>query len=110
MILFPRSHTIQIEDKRIYLTPTEYHLLEALVEHQGKVLSRAWLLNEVWAWQGDSFATRTIDAHAARLRKKLKEAGARCTVMNVHSIGYAFVDLGDVRHSGRHVALVEEAA
>ncbi len=70
----------------IDLTPKEYDLLLMLFGHQGKIFTRAELLDYVWGYDfiGD---TRTVDTHIQRLRKKL-DAGDFITT--VFGIGYKF--------------------
>jgi DNA-binding response OmpR family regulator len=52
------------------LTAKEFLLLQYLLEHRGRVLSRDRLLSDVWDYQYPG-ATRTVDVHVRRLREKL---------------------------------------
>jgi DNA-binding response OmpR family regulator len=63
-------HRVICRDKEITLTPTEYRILEALVNSKGRVLSRMDLMEIVWGMEyyGE---TRTVDVHIKRLRDKL---------------------------------------
>jgi DNA-binding response OmpR family regulator len=56
------------EDVR--LTAKEFLLLEYLVKHRGRVLSRDVLLTDVWGYRYTG-GTRTVDVHVRRLRDKL---------------------------------------
>lgn len=56
------------------LSPTEYKLLECLITHAGKTLSRDQIAKE--AWNKMHFQSRTIDRHISSLRKKLGSFGA----------------------------------
>lgn len=56
--------------REIDLGPTEYRLLQALLESPGRVLSRAQLLDRVWG-SAVEIADRTVDVHIGRLRKAL---------------------------------------
>ena len=73
------------------LTPREAALLRFLLEHEGKVVSRNTLLDEVWGIECE-VTTRTVDQHVVRLRQKIEEDPSRplflCTV---HGAGYRFV-------------------
>jgi hypothetical protein len=51
------------------------------------------LLREVWGYEADA-STRTLDAHACRLRRKLEQAGAHGHVVNRRGVGYRLVDRG----------------
>ena len=52
------------------LTAKEFLLLQYLVQHRGRVLSRDVLLTDVWGYQYTG-GTRTVDVHIRRLREKL---------------------------------------
>lgn len=70
------------------LTQTEFDLLQTLIEHRGKVLSREQLLMLVWGMEfmGED---RTVDSHIKNLREKLQEAKINKTlVKTVWGIGY----------------------
>jgi phosphate regulon transcriptional regulator PhoB len=83
--IFLSMHKVVCRKKNISLTPTEYKLLEALVNVKGRVLSRNDLLEIVWGMEyyGE---TRTVDVHIKRLRDKL----GKCSklVETVKGIGY----------------------
>jgi phosphate regulon transcriptional regulator PhoB len=83
--IFLSMHKVLCGDKKIPLTPTEYKLLEALVNVKGRVLSRDDLLEIVWGMEyyGE---TRTIDVHIKRLRDKLGKCAK--LVETVKGIGY----------------------
>jgi two-component system, OmpR family, KDP operon response regulator KdpE len=55
----------------IRLTPTEWHLLEVLLRHPGKLLGRQYLLNEVWG-PGYADAAGNLRLYMAQLRRKLE--------------------------------------
>ena len=58
------------EGREVTLTAKEFLLLEYLLQHRGRVLSRDQLLSEVWGYQYTG-GTRTVDVHVRRLREKL---------------------------------------
>ena len=75
-------------DERLPLTPKECRLLEVFLRHQGQVLTRQFLMKEVW--QTDFIAdTRTLEVHVHWLRRKLAQcrAGAAC-IHTVRGVGY----------------------
>ena len=83
------SYTARVRGKALDLTFKEFELLKFLVQHPGRVFTRAQLLHEVWGY--DYFGgTRTVDVHVRRLRAKLgiENENAIGTVRNV---GYRFV-------------------
>ncbi|MBI3009822.1 MAG: response regulator [Candidatus Omnitrophica bacterium] len=78
------KHIVRVNDKIVELTAKEFDLLRALLEANGRVLSRDFLLDRVWELeQSSEIETRTVDVHIGQLRKKLKgEAGRLITVKN----------------------------
>ena len=74
-------------DQDIKLSPKEFHILDLLVNHPGRVFSRDEILAEVW--HGETFVLdRTIDVHIARIRRKLGDEGAHLT--NRQGYGYCY--------------------
>jgi DNA-binding response OmpR family regulator len=63
-------HTVSDDGETVRLTAKEFLLLQYLLEHRGRVLSRDRLLSDVWDYQYPG-ATRTVDVHVRRLREKL---------------------------------------
>jgi len=80
-------HTVEVDGQPVHLTAKEFALLLALVQADGRVLSRQTLLESVW---GYSYAegTRTVDVHVRRLREKIPALAGRLTT--VKSLGYRF--------------------
>ena len=70
--LDPENFSATKTGKTVVLTGKEYALLEFMVKHQGKVLSRTKLLEGVWDINGDPFSN-TIEMHILKLRKKLND-------------------------------------
>jgi two-component system phosphate regulon response regulator PhoB len=81
------AHRATVNDREIELTATEFRLLRTLMERQGRVQSRAQLLEIVWEAQPD-IQTRTVDMHVQRLRQKLGAAGD--AIETVRGAGYRF--------------------
>jgi two-component system, OmpR family, alkaline phosphatase synthesis response regulator PhoP len=63
-------HGVFVGDLEVRLTAKEFLLLQYLVQHRGRVLSRDLLLTDVWGYQYTG-GTRTVDVHIRRLREKL---------------------------------------
>jgi two-component system, OmpR family, phosphate regulon response regulator PhoB len=78
-------------DRDIRLGPTDFRLLECLVEKSGRVLSRTQLLDLVWGRSAD-VDERTVDVHIGRLRKKLSKGRERDPIRTVRGAGYAIDD------------------
>ena len=66
----PERHTITDAGASVALTAKEFLLLEYLLQHRGRVLSRDVLLTDVWGYRYTG-GTRTVDVHVRRLREKL---------------------------------------
>ena len=63
-------HLVTLDNRDVRLTAKEFLLLQYLVHHRGRVLSRDVLLTDVWGYQYTG-GTRTVDVHIRRLREKL---------------------------------------
>ena len=71
------------------LTAKEFDLLEYLLEHQGKVVSRDTLAREVWSDVGwHSTMDNVIDVHMARLRRKVDEGHSAKLVHTIRGVGF----------------------
>jgi two-component system phosphate regulon response regulator PhoB len=81
------AHRATVNGHEIELTATEFRLLRTLMERQGRVQSRAQLLEMVWRAQPD-IQTRTVDMHVQRLRQKLGAGGD--AIETVRGAGYRF--------------------
>ncbi len=81
------AREVRVEGRRVPLTPTEFKLIAHLVREVGRAVSRDELLR-VALGMGRSGSSRTVDAHIARLRRKLGPAGER--VLTVRGHGYAY--------------------
>lgn len=86
---FTRQETKR-RGKPVKLSVREYAVLKFLVQHEGEVVTRDMLLNQVWGY--DTFpTTRTVDNYILALRKKLEEDTANPQhIMTVHTAGYKF--------------------
>ena len=82
------NYSVVLDGEALEMTPKEIELLYCLASHNGKVLTREQLLENVWGFDyfGDS---RTIDVHIKRIRQKLKE-DSRFQVTTVWGVGYKF--------------------
>jgi two-component system, OmpR family, phosphate regulon response regulator PhoB len=78
-------------DRDIRLGPTDFRLLECLVEKPGRVLSRTQLLDLVWGRSSD-VDERTVDVHIGRLRKRLSKGRERDPIRTVRGAGYSIDD------------------
>jgi DNA-binding response OmpR family regulator len=81
------ARTVSIGGRRIELRPLEYELLLQLASAPERVFPKQELLRAVWGYRA-SAATRTVDSHASRLRRKLDVDGSGGWVITVWGVGY----------------------
>jgi len=83
------SHQVLFEGEELSLTPTEFRLLQSLLERKGRTQSRQQLLEKAWGVEShvsDRIHTRTVDMHIRRLRAKLGRVGD--WIETVRGFGY----------------------
>ncbi|MER6127052.1 response regulator transcription factor [Streptomyces sp. NPDC001795] len=83
-----RTRTVTRSGQVLDLTKTEYSLLEYLLRHPGKVLSRAQILKEVWGFDFEP-ASNTLDVYVMYLRRKLERQGRARVIQTVRGLGYS---------------------
>ncbi len=82
------AHRVRREGREIHLGPTEFRILDHLMQHPGRVFSREQLLDAVWG--SDVYVeARTVDVHIGRLRKALNTGAEEDPIRTVRSAGYA---------------------
>ena len=89
LMLDRTARRVRRGERDIHLGPTEFRLLEHLMEKPGRVFSRAQLLDSVW---GDAaeIDERTVDVHVGRLRKAIVRGRERDPLRTVRGAGYSF--------------------
>ncbi len=85
------SHTLKRADKEIALQPREFRLLEYLMKHAGKVVTRTMLLENVWDYHFDP-QTNVIDVHVSRLRSKIDKGHDNQLLHTIRGAGYMIRD------------------
>ena len=88
LILDRGRHRVTRGGKDIHLGPTEYRLLDFLMQRPGRVFTRERLLDAVWG-ANTYVEVRTVDVHVGRLRKALRKDGEPDLIRTVRSAGYA---------------------
>jgi two-component system OmpR family response regulator len=81
------SRRVMRTGKPVDLLPREFKLLEYLLRHKNKVVTRTMLLEQVWDYRFDPH-TSLIDTHISRLRKKIDEGFARPLLHTIRGTGY----------------------
>jgi two-component system response regulator RegX3 len=90
--LDPERHEAYVNGQPLQLTPKEFELLEVLLERKGRLLTRDYLIQEVWG--ADYFGdTKTLDVHVKRLRQKIEDDPHNPRhLLTVRGLGYKFTD------------------
>ncbi len=82
------AHRVRRGAREVHLGPTEFRLLDHLMQHPGRVFSREQLLDAVWG--SDVYVeVRTVDVHIGRLRKALIDGEESDPIRTVRSAGYS---------------------
>jgi DNA-binding response OmpR family regulator len=89
IVLDLARHTVADGGRDVKLTAKEFLLLQYLLEHRGRVLSRDVLLGDVWGYRYTG-GTRTVDVHVRRLREKLPALVH--ALVTVKQFGYKLAD------------------
>jgi DNA-binding response OmpR family regulator len=80
-----------VHERTITLPAKEYDLLAKLATEPERVFTKEQLLREVWGYLSLG-RTRTLDSHASRLRRKLRQAGAGPCMVNIWGVGYRLLE------------------
>jgi DNA-binding response OmpR family regulator len=87
LLVDPATRVVRMGEEPVHLSAKEFALLHALASEPARVVPKAELLRDVWGYANVG-TTRTVDAHACRLRKKL----GRAWVLNVRGVGYRLME------------------
>jgi DNA-binding response OmpR family regulator len=94
---------VTVAQRPVQVSRMEFEFLAHLATEPTRVYTKQELLREVWGFKAIG-NTRTVDAHACRLRKKLARAGAPHLIANVRGVGYR-LSAGPVVAEPRAVAI-----
>ena len=90
LVIDPMTRRVMLEERQVHLSAKEFALLHALAVEPTAVHGKETLLREVWGYVSIG-NTRTLDAHACRLRKKLGGTPRRF-VLNTRGVGYRLTE------------------
>ncbi|MEX2275814.1 MAG: response regulator transcription factor [Actinomycetota bacterium] len=85
-------HEVRVGRDPVQFPPKEFELLETFLRRKGRLLTREFLIEEVWGpdYFGD---TKTLDVHVKRLRRKIEDDPHRPVhLLTVRGLGYKFID------------------
>lgn len=88
IVLDREAHRVYRGQNEVHLGPTEFRLLEFLMQHPGRVFSRGHLLDSVWG-ETNYIDERTVDVHVGRLRKAINPNGAPDVIRTIRGAGYS---------------------
>ncbi|WP_252913348.1 phosphate regulon transcriptional regulator PhoB [Aliihoeflea aestuarii] len=88
IVLDREAHRVYRGPLEVHLGPTEFRLLEFLMQHPGRVFSRGHLLDSVWG-ETNYIDERTVDVHVGRLRKAINPNGAPDVIRTIRGAGYS---------------------
>lgn len=92
------AYKVKRGPREVRLGPTEFRLLEFLMESPSRVYSRSQLLDSVWG-QNVYVDERTVDVHIGRLRKALNRGNEHDPIRTVRGAGYSISDQSDKVHT-----------
>ncbi|MGA1198884.1 MAG: response regulator transcription factor [Candidatus Latescibacterota bacterium] len=95
LVLDPVTRKVKRGEREVDLTPREFSLLEYMMRHQGRVLSRKILRDHVWHYNFDT-GTNVIDVYVNYLRQKLSDDTHLPLIQTVRGVGYVFQPGGGV--------------
>ena len=87
------KRTVERDGEAINLQPVEFRLLEYLMRHEGRVVTRTMLLENVWDFNFDP-RTNIVETHINRLRSKIDKGHDRPLIHTVRGSGYRLSDNG----------------
>ena len=89
LLVDPDKASVRKNGEEIFLSALEYRLLLVFLSHQGMVLSRAKLLEEIWDIAGDFVNDNTLTVYIKRLRDKIEDDPQHPTIIRtVRGLGY----------------------
>lgn len=92
----PARQKVTVNRKPVFLTPSEYKLLYALISAPGRVFSRDDLLNKLYG-RGEAVVDRVVDVHIGKLRQKIElDPSNPLYILTVRGTGYRFAEAEEV--------------
>ena len=88
-----RTRTTRVRGTEVELTEREFLLLECLMSHSNQLVTRAYILHDVWQIDFDPLST-VLETTINRLRRKIDPAGGPSLIETVRGSGYRFIGQG----------------
>jgi DNA-binding response OmpR family regulator len=80
------ARQVTVAGREVHLTSREYTLLEALASHEGRPLTREYVLERVWS--DDESYSNTVDVYIGQLRRKIDGGRKPSLIQTLHGVGY----------------------
>ncbi|MCX6360700.1 MAG: response regulator transcription factor [Armatimonadetes bacterium] len=80
------ARQVTVGGREVHLTTREYTLLEALASHEGRPLTREYILERVWS--DDESYSNTVDVYIGQLRRKIDGGRKPSLIQTLHGVGY----------------------
>lgn len=93
LTLDPGSQCVTRGERQVYLTATEYRLLEFMMRRPGRVLSRAAIIEAVWGFD-ENVEDNTLEAFVSSLRNKLDRGFEHKLIHTIRGVGYSIRQVG----------------
>jgi two-component system OmpR family response regulator len=87
------AHRVTVAGVEVGLTAKEFAILEFFMLHQGQLLSREQILENVWDWDLED-GRNLVEVYIGRLRRKLTDAGVGDPLVTIRGAGYRFEPAG----------------
>ena len=93
LILNRSAHTVSVRGEPVDLTPSEFAILDVLMENAGRVMTRLQLIDKALGYSYEGYE-RTIDAHIKNIRHKINDdSNGPRFIRTVYRVGYKFVEI-----------------
>jgi two-component system alkaline phosphatase synthesis response regulator PhoP len=91
-----------VNGTEVPLTTIEFDILKMLMSHPGEVMQRDRILNEIWG-KNIFVTSRTVDAHIAKIRRKMGDSDDQNWIRCIRGVGYKFADITQITDSSQLV-------
>ncbi len=88
--IIPKMRTVYSGSQPIQLRVKEYDLLQYLIQHPNRVISRSTLIEQVWDYN-TRITSNTVDSHISLLRKKINRYSKQNPIKTMQGMGYVFL-------------------
>ena len=93
LVLDRSAHAVSLRGEPVELTPSEFAILNVLMENAGRVMTRLQLIDKALGYSYEGYE-RTIDAHIKNIRQKIRDdSNGPRYIRTVYRVGYKFVEM-----------------